>query len=90
MRRRIFGVWRLLPTTFRVEGLKFRRRVACAVCVALLDIESRCGGKILCNQTPHLDNQYRLRSRKSAIDCLSECHHDIPQRYGECHPPMSY
>jgi hypothetical protein len=56
MRRRIFGVWRLLPTTFRVEGLKFRRRVACAVCVALLDIESRCGGKILCNQTPHLDN----------------------------------
>lgn len=67
-----------LPTTNRVEGLESRHRVAFAVCVALLDIESRCGGKILCNQTPDLDNKYRVRSRKSALDCLSEYHHDIP------------
>jgi hypothetical protein len=68
----------LLPTTNRVEGLESRRRVAFAVCVALLDIEPRCGGKILCNQTPDLDNEYRVRSRKLALDCLSEYHHDIP------------
>jgi hypothetical protein len=45
MRRRILRIWHSHISTphFESRPLYLGRRVACAVCVALLDIESRCG-----------------------------------------------